>query len=88
MFFYVSEMMTENYYACPGLQEREDATTLTISESQQHIEPSISHRSKRLKFVESSTGKLKLMDSPHRMGDLRPAEQRPLLSLESSNILL
>ncbi len=69
MFFYVSEM-TDNYYACPGLQERTDATMLTISESQQHIEPSISHRSKRLKFVESSTGKLKLMDSPHRMRDL------------------
>ncbi len=69
----------ENYYACPGLQERADATTLSIPESQQHIEPSISHRSKRLKFVESSTGKLKLMDSPHGMCDLRPTEQRPLL---------
>lgn len=41
-----------------------DATTLGIPESQQHTELSISHRSKRLKFVESSTGKLKLMDRP------------------------
>uniref|UniRef100_A0A673KY25 Chromosome 2 open reading frame 42 n=1 Tax=Sinocyclocheilus rhinocerous TaxID=307959 RepID=A0A673KY25_9TELE len=50
-----------------------------IPEAQQHIEPSISHRPKRLKFVESSTGKLKLMDRPHRMSNLRPTAQRPLL---------
>uniref|UniRef100_A0A673KV16 Chromosome 2 open reading frame 42 n=1 Tax=Sinocyclocheilus rhinocerous TaxID=307959 RepID=A0A673KV16_9TELE len=56
-----------------------DATTLSIPEAQQHIEPSISHRPKRLKFVESSTGKLKLMDRPHRMSNLRPTAQRPLL---------
>ncbi|XP_067293954.1 uncharacterized protein C2orf42 homolog isoform X2 [Pseudorasbora parva] len=42
-------------YNMNGLQERADATALGISQSQQHIEPSISHRSKRLKFVESST---------------------------------
>ncbi|XP_016345998.1 uncharacterized protein C2orf42 homolog isoform X3 [Sinocyclocheilus anshuiensis] len=41
-------------YNINGLQERAD-TMLSIPESQQHIEPSISHRSKRLKFVESST---------------------------------
>ncbi|XP_048045937.1 uncharacterized protein C2orf42 homolog isoform X1 [Megalobrama amblycephala] len=40
-------------YNMNGLQERADPTALGIS--QQHIEPSISHRSKRLKFVESST---------------------------------
>ncbi|XP_016385222.1 uncharacterized protein C2orf42 homolog [Sinocyclocheilus rhinocerous] len=44
-------------YNMNGLQERADATTLSIPEAQQHIEPSISHRPKRLKFVESSTGK-------------------------------
>ncbi|XP_026109870.1 uncharacterized protein C2orf42 homolog isoform X1 [Carassius auratus] len=42
-------------YNMNGLQERADATTLSIPEAQQHIEPSISHRPKRLKFVESST---------------------------------
>ncbi|XP_016422419.1 uncharacterized protein C2orf42 homolog isoform X2 [Sinocyclocheilus rhinocerous] len=41
-------------YNINGLQERAD-TMLSIPETQQHIEPSISHRSKRLKFVESST---------------------------------
>jgi len=43
------------YCVCPGLQDSSDATASGIS--QQHIEPSISHRSKRLKFMESSVGK-------------------------------
>ncbi|XP_051748859.1 uncharacterized protein C2orf42 homolog isoform X2 [Ctenopharyngodon idella] len=50
-------------YNMNGLQERADATTLSIS--QQHIEPSISHRSKRLKFVESSTGSSQPVDETH-----------------------
>ncbi|XP_073695544.1 uncharacterized protein C2orf42 homolog isoform X2 [Garra rufa] len=52
-------------YNMNGLQERADATTLSIPETQQHIEPSISHRSKRLKFVESSTGSSQPVDEMH-----------------------
>lgn len=63
-----------------------DATTLGIPESQQHTELSISHRSKRLKFVESSTGKLKLMDRPHKMSNLLPSAQRPLLPSTSIEV--
>ncbi|XP_016345997.1 uncharacterized protein C2orf42-like isoform X2 [Sinocyclocheilus anshuiensis] len=51
-------------YNINGLQERAD-TMLSIPESQQHIEPSISHRSKRLKFVESSTGSSQPVDETH-----------------------
>ncbi|XP_067262836.1 uncharacterized protein C2orf42 homolog isoform X2 [Chanodichthys erythropterus] len=50
-------------YNMNGLQERADPTALGIS--QQHIEPSISHRSKRLKFVESSTGSSQPVDEAH-----------------------
>ncbi|XP_048045938.1 uncharacterized protein C2orf42 homolog isoform X2 [Megalobrama amblycephala] len=50
-------------YNMNGLQERADPTALGIS--QQHIEPSISHRSKRLKFVESSTGSSQPVDETH-----------------------
>ncbi|XP_051552074.1 uncharacterized protein C2orf42 homolog [Myxocyprinus asiaticus] len=42
-------------YSLNGLQERADTTALNISESHQHIEPNISHRSRRLKLVESCT---------------------------------
>ncbi|KAK2911517.1 hypothetical protein Q8A67_003650 [Cirrhinus molitorella] len=52
-------------YNMNGLQEQADATTLSISETQQHIEPTISHRSKRLKFVESSTGSSQPVDEAH-----------------------
>ncbi|XP_058633542.1 uncharacterized protein C2orf42 homolog isoform X2 [Onychostoma macrolepis] len=52
-------------YNINGLQERADATTLSIPDSQQHIEPSSSHRSKRLKFVESSTGSSQPVDETH-----------------------
>ncbi|XP_059402874.1 uncharacterized protein C2orf42 homolog isoform X2 [Carassius carassius] len=52
-------------YNMNGLQERADATTLSIPEAQQHIEPSISHRPKRLKFVESSTGSSQPVDETH-----------------------
>ncbi|XP_050964944.1 uncharacterized protein C2orf42 homolog isoform X2 [Labeo rohita] len=52
-------------YNMTGLQERADATTLSIPESQHHTEPSISHRSKRLKFVESSTGSSQPVDETH-----------------------
>ncbi|RXN17534.1 putative protein C2orf42-like protein [Labeo rohita] len=52
-------------YNMTGLQERADATTLSIPESQHHTEPSISHRSKRLKFVESSTGSSQPVDEMH-----------------------
>ncbi|XP_052447738.1 uncharacterized protein C2orf42 homolog isoform X2 [Carassius gibelio] len=52
-------------YNMNGLQERADATTLSIPEAQQHIEPSISHRPKRLKFVESSTGSSQPVEETH-----------------------
>ncbi|XP_043095293.1 uncharacterized protein C2orf42 homolog isoform X3 [Puntigrus tetrazona] len=50
-----SEFSTFLNYNINGLQERADAAALSMPDSQQHIEPSISHRSKRLRFVESST---------------------------------
>ncbi|XP_056108937.1 uncharacterized protein C2orf42 homolog isoform X2 [Rhinichthys klamathensis goyatoka] len=50
-------------YNMNGLQDSSDATALGIS--QQHIEPSISHRSKRLKFMESSMGSSQPVDETH-----------------------
>ncbi|XP_057177360.1 uncharacterized protein C2orf42 homolog isoform X2 [Triplophysa rosa] len=49
-------------YNLNGVQDWTDATVLSISESKQHIEPSISHRSKRLKLMESSTGSSQPVD--------------------------
>ncbi|KAG1957340.1 C2orf42 [Pimephales promelas] len=50
-------------YNMNGLQDSSDATASGIS--QQHIEPSISHRSKRLKFMESSVGSSQPVDETH-----------------------
>ncbi|XP_077062533.1 uncharacterized protein C2orf42 homolog isoform X4 [Siphateles boraxobius] len=50
-------------YNMNGLQDSADATAFGIS--QQHIEPSISHRSKRLKFMESSMGSSQPVDETH-----------------------
>ncbi|KAK7165254.1 hypothetical protein R3I94_003576 [Phoxinus phoxinus] len=50
-------------YNMNGLQDRADATAFGISP--QHIELSISHRSKRLKFMESSIGSSQPVDETH-----------------------
>ncbi|XP_043095292.1 uncharacterized protein C2orf42 homolog isoform X2 [Puntigrus tetrazona] len=60
-----SEFSTFLNYNINGLQERADAAALSMPDSQQHIEPSISHRSKRLRFVESSTGSSQPVDETH-----------------------
>lgn len=52
-------------YNLNEVQERTDATALRISESQQHIEPSIHQRSKRLKLMESTIGSSQSVDETH-----------------------
>ncbi|XP_065140171.1 uncharacterized protein C2orf42 homolog isoform X4 [Paramisgurnus dabryanus] len=52
-------------YNLNEVQERTDATALSISESQQHIEPSIHQRSKRLKLMESTIGSSQSVDETH-----------------------
>ncbi|XP_056601917.1 uncharacterized protein C2orf42 homolog isoform X1 [Triplophysa dalaica] len=56
-------------YNLNGVQDRTDATVLSISESKQHIEPSISHHSKRLKLMESSTASSVSSPSPLAVRD-------------------
>ncbi|XP_073807611.1 uncharacterized protein C2orf42 homolog isoform X7 [Danio rerio] len=48
-----------------GIQQSADSIVLAISESQQHSESFISHRPKRHKFVESSTGSSQPVDEMH-----------------------
>ncbi|XP_056313047.1 uncharacterized protein C2orf42 homolog isoform X2 [Danio aesculapii] len=52
-------------YNMNGIQESADPIVLAISESQKHTESFIPHRSKRHKFVESSTGNSQPVDETH-----------------------
>ncbi|XP_073807608.1 uncharacterized protein C2orf42 homolog isoform X4 [Danio rerio] len=52
-------------YNMNGIQQSADSIVLAISESQQHSESFISHRPKRHKFVESSTGSSQPVDEMH-----------------------
>ncbi|XP_065140169.1 uncharacterized protein C2orf42 homolog isoform X2 [Paramisgurnus dabryanus] len=56
-------------YNLNEVQERTDATALSISESQQHIEPSIHQRSKRLKLMESTIASSVSSSSPLAVKD-------------------